>query len=188
MYYRAVIIFVRTTQTSNLVNFSFATVKDNADFCVSDTSFMYVTAVLCMVKLYQTRHPDINATAYATFGVLAIAILLGAFQLLKKKTKEARNRFCFSGMVGILEANLYFWIGFTVLHLMTCIYLSVHVYYMGCWKMNRETFRRFGQTFSNDYQSGFCNAFKPFYKGKLLASLCLHHFLVFSSFVLIFWH
>lgn len=38
---------------------------------------MYVMAVLCMVKLYQNRHPDINATAYATFGVLAIAILLG---------------------------------------------------------------------------------------------------------------
>lgn len=43
----------------------------------ADSSFMYVMAVLCMVKLYQNRHPDINATAYATFGVLAIAIFIG---------------------------------------------------------------------------------------------------------------
>ncbi|CAH1102697.1 unnamed protein product [Psylliodes chrysocephalus] len=35
-----------------------------------DTSFMYVMAVLCMVKLYQNRHSDINATAYTTFTVL----------------------------------------------------------------------------------------------------------------------
>ncbi|KAL3270826.1 hypothetical protein HHI36_021345 [Cryptolaemus montrouzieri] len=42
-----------------------------------DSSFMYVMAVLCMVKLYQNRHPDINATAYATFGVLALTIVFG---------------------------------------------------------------------------------------------------------------
>lgn len=49
-----------------------------------DTSFMYVMAVLCMVKLYQNRHPDINASAYATFGVLAVAILIGKFRLTRK--------------------------------------------------------------------------------------------------------
>jgi hypothetical protein len=42
-----------------------------------DTSFMYVMAVLCMIKLYQNRHPDVNATAYATFTVLGMAIFLG---------------------------------------------------------------------------------------------------------------
>lgn len=46
---------------------------------------MYVMAVLCMVKLYQTRHPDINATAYATFGVLAVAILLGNILLQNER-------------------------------------------------------------------------------------------------------
>lgn len=152
---------------------------------------MYVTAVLCMVKLYQTRHPDINATAYATFGVLAIAILLGAFLLLINiETNETRN-VVFVGMVGILKANLYFWIGFTVLHLLTCIYLSIHVYYMGCWRMNFETFRRFGQSFSNDYRSGFCNAFKPFYKGKLFAKVaqtCSLCFLIFKHSFVFFYY
>lgn len=42
-----------------------------------DTSFMYVMAVLIMVKLYQNRHPDINATAYSTFSVVGIAIFMG---------------------------------------------------------------------------------------------------------------
>lgn len=42
-----------------------------------DSSFMYVMAVLCMVKLYQNRHPDINAPAYGTFGVLSVSILIG---------------------------------------------------------------------------------------------------------------
>lgn len=60
-----------------------------------DTSFMYIIAVLCMVKLYQTRHPDINATAYATFGVLAIAILLGNF--LVSRLIQVLTRLCFQG-------------------------------------------------------------------------------------------
>lgn len=38
---------------------------------------MYVLAVLSMVKIYQSRHPDINARAHATFGVLAVLIALG---------------------------------------------------------------------------------------------------------------
>ncbi|CAG9134340.1 unnamed protein product [Plutella xylostella] len=42
-----------------------------------DTSFMYVTGVLCMVKVYQSRHPDVNARAHATFGVLALIIFIG---------------------------------------------------------------------------------------------------------------
>ncbi|KAK9746974.1 dsRNA-gated channel SID-1 [Popillia japonica] len=44
-----------------------------------DTSFMYVMAVLIMVKLYQNRHPRINASAYATFTVLGVAVFMAAF-------------------------------------------------------------------------------------------------------------
>ncbi|GBP53588.1 SID1 transmembrane family member 1 [Eumeta japonica] len=42
-----------------------------------DTAFMYVMAVISMVKIYQSRHPDVNARAHATFGVLAVIIALG---------------------------------------------------------------------------------------------------------------
>lgn len=79
---------------------------------------MYVMAVLCMVKLYQTRHPDINASAYATFGVLAVAILLG--------------------IIGILEPSLTFYIVFTVMHIVVCFLLTAQVYYFGNWKLGKR--------------------------------------------------
>lgn len=45
----------------------------------ADTSFMYMIAGLCMLKLYQTRHPDINASAYAAYasfaGVITVTVL-----------------------------------------------------------------------------------------------------------------
>ncbi|XP_056636310.1 SID1 transmembrane family member 1-like isoform X1 [Diorhabda sublineata] len=75
-----------------------------------DTSFMYVMAVLCMVKLYQNRHPDINATAYTTFSVLGIAI--------------------FMAMIGILNGNLVIWITFVVCYSFLCIFLSLKIYYL----------------------------------------------------------
>nr|WJM99465.1 SID1 transmembrane family member 1-like protein [Ips calligraphus] len=113
-----------------------------------DTSFMYVMAVLCMIKLYQNRHPDINANAYSTFGVLAIAIVLG--------------------MIGILENTEGFMIFFVVVHILTCIYLSIKVYYMGCWKLNIDAIRRMGNVIRNDFHSGFINFVKPCYKGRFI--------------------
>uniref|UniRef100_A0A2A4J7H1 SID1 transmembrane family member 1 n=1 Tax=Heliothis virescens TaxID=7102 RepID=A0A2A4J7H1_HELVI len=77
---------------------------------------MYVTSVLCMVKIYQSRHPDINARAHATFGVLALII--------------------FIGLVGVLNANFYFWIAFTVLHLVTCLIMTFQIYYLGRFKLD----------------------------------------------------
>lgn len=89
---------------------------------VLDTSFMYIIAVLCMVKIYQTRHPDINARAPVTFGVLAIIILLG--------------------LIGVLHGSRAYWIVFTIIHLITCISLSAQIYYMGRFKFNGGVFRR----------------------------------------------
>uniref|UniRef100_A0A8B9UML1 SID1 transmembrane family member 1 n=1 Tax=Anas zonorhyncha TaxID=75864 RepID=A0A8B9UML1_9AVES len=47
-------------------------------YCVPsvDTSFMYMIAGLCMLKLYQTRHPDINASAYSAYASFAVVICL----------------------------------------------------------------------------------------------------------------
>lgn len=109
-------MFAPISLTFNLVFFVlYGLISDIKIFLFSDSSFMYVMAVLCMVKLYQNRHPDINATAYSTFGVLALAILLG--------------------MIGIFEGNLYFWVFFTIIYVLSCLYLSIQVYYMGCWSL-----------------------------------------------------
>lgn len=113
-----------------------------------DSSFMYVMAVLCMVKLYQNRHPDINATAYTTFGVLALAILLG--------------------MLGILEGNIYFWIFFTILYLSTCLYLSLQIYYMGCWKCDTGAPRRVYMAMVRDFQRGPLYVIKPVHTARLV--------------------
>ena len=96
---------------------------------LSDTSFMYIISVLCMVKIYQTRHPDINARASITFGVLALIIVLG--------------------MVGVLNGSKNFWIMFTMLHLIICIALTVQIYYMGRVRLNQGVFRRIYMVFVN---------------------------------------
>ncbi|KAJ8958061.1 hypothetical protein NQ318_002073 [Aromia moschata] len=113
-----------------------------------DSSFMYVMAVLCMIKLYQNRHPDINASAYITFGVLAVAILLG--------------------MIGLFEGTLYFWIFFVVIYLLTCFYLSIKVYYMGCWKISKESMRHIYHICIYDFWSGPLNVLKPCHKARFV--------------------
>ncbi|KAK9876017.1 hypothetical protein WA026_011133 [Henosepilachna vigintioctopunctata] len=113
-----------------------------------DSSFMYVMAVLCMVKLYQNRHPDINATAYSTFGVLALAILLG--------------------MIGILNGNVYFWIFFTIVYILACLLLSLQIYFMGCWKCDRGAPIRVYRSIRTDLQLGPLNVLKPVHKARMV--------------------
>ncbi|XP_068621709.1 SID1 transmembrane family member 1-like [Battus philenor] len=80
-----------------------------------DSSFMYVIAVLVMVKLYQNRHPDVNANAHSTFMLIAVAMFIGYF--------------------GITYPSLYFWILFTILHLTVCFVLTMKIYYVGRFKV-----------------------------------------------------
>lgn len=77
--------------------------------------------MLCMLKIYQTRHPDINADAHAAFAVLAFVVLLG--------------------VVSVFEDNTVFRVIFAGLHLLSCLALSAQVYYMGRWKLsNKQSF------------------------------------------------
>ena len=85
-----------------------------------DTTFMYVISMLCMLKIYQSRHPDINAEAHAAFAVLAFVVLIG--------------------VVSVFEDTLSFRIIFSAMHLLACLALSAQVYYMGRWKLSMYTF------------------------------------------------
>ncbi|XP_074832973.1 SID1 transmembrane family member 2 isoform X2 [Carettochelys insculpta] len=89
-----------------------------------DTSFMYMIAGLCMLKLYQKRHPDINASAYCAYACLAVVI--------------------FFSVVGVVfgKGNLLFWVVFSVLHIGATLLLSTQLYYMGRWKLNSGILRR----------------------------------------------
>ncbi|NXG17361.1 SIDT2 protein, partial [Grallaria varia] len=89
-----------------------------------DTSFMYMIAGLCMLKLYQKRHPDINASAYSAYACLALVI--------------------FFSVVGVVfgKDNTVFWIVFSVIHIVATLLLSTQLYYMGRWKLDSGILRR----------------------------------------------
>ncbi|KAL6432784.1 hypothetical protein ACFW04_006278 [Cataglyphis niger] len=130
-----------------------------------DTSFMYIIAVLCMLKIYQNRHPDINARAPVTFGILALII--------------------FVGLIGVLNGSTYFWVIFSILHLLICFILTVQIYYMGRCKFNRGVFNRVIQTFKHDARCGIWHLLRPLYPARfimlVLANLCNVGLAVFGN-------
>uniref|UniRef100_A0A8D0D8F6 SID1 transmembrane family member 2 n=1 Tax=Sander lucioperca TaxID=283035 RepID=A0A8D0D8F6_SANLU len=89
-----------------------------------DTSFMYMIAGLCMLKLYQKRHPDINASAYTAYACLAGVI--------------------FFSVLGVVfgKGNTVFWIIFSVIHILSTMLLSTQLYYMGRWRLDAGILRR----------------------------------------------
>lgn len=89
-----------------------------------DTSFMYMIAGLCMLKLYQKRHPDINASAYTAYACLAAVI--------------------FFSVLGVVfgKGNTAFWIVFSVIHILATLLLSTQLYYMGRWRLDSGILRR----------------------------------------------
>ncbi|XP_036075256.1 SID1 transmembrane family member 1 isoform X3 [Rousettus aegyptiacus] len=83
-----------------------------------DTSFMYMIAGLCMLKLYQTRHPDINASAYAAYASFALVITLTVLGVVFGKN------------------DVWFWAIFSVIHILASLALSTQIYYMGRFKID----------------------------------------------------
>nr|XP_056704013.1 SID1 transmembrane family member 1 [Euleptes europaea] len=89
-----------------------------------DTSFMYMIAGLCMLKLYQTRHPDINASAYSAYASFAVVICLAVLGVVFGKNA------------------VWFWVFFSIVHVVASLALSTQIYYMGRFKIDLGIFRR----------------------------------------------
>uniref|UniRef100_A0ABM5FR11 SID1 transmembrane family member 1 isoform X2 n=1 Tax=Pogona vitticeps TaxID=103695 RepID=A0ABM5FR11_9SAUR len=89
-----------------------------------DTSFMYMIAGLCMLKLYQTRHPDINASAYSAYASFAVVICLAVLGVVFGKN------------------SVWFWVLFSVIHVIASLGLSTQIYYMGRFKIDFGIFQR----------------------------------------------
>ncbi|XP_073660321.1 SID1 transmembrane family member 1 [Tursiops truncatus] len=98
-----------------------------------DTSFMYIIAGLCMLKLYQTRHPDINASAYAAYISFALVITLTVL-----------------GVVFGKNDLWLFWVIFSAIHILASLALSTQIYYMGRFKIDLGIFRRAAMVFYTD--------------------------------------
>ncbi|CAE1302615.1 SID1 transmembrane family member 2,SID1 transmembrane family member 1 [Acanthosepion pharaonis] len=109
-----------------------------------DTSFMYIIACLCMLRLYQTRHPDINAKAHTAYLYMAFII--------------------FIAVIGVVYQNPIFWIIFAVIHFITTLVLSVQIYYMGRWKIDLGLFNRMRLMLCSD----FLQCARPMYKDRLI--------------------
>uniref|UniRef100_D4A117 SID1 transmembrane family, member 1 n=1 Tax=Rattus norvegicus TaxID=10116 RepID=D4A117_RAT len=97
-----------------------------------DTSFMYMIAGLCMLKLYQTRHPDINASAYSAYASFAVVITLTVLGVVFGKN------------------DVWFWIIFSAIHVLASLALSTQIYYMGRFKIDLGIFRRAAMVFYTD--------------------------------------
>ncbi|XP_014669089.1 PREDICTED: SID1 transmembrane family member 1-like [Priapulus caudatus] len=99
----------------------------------ADTSFMYIIAGLCMLKIYQSRHPDINANAYAAFAAFAVIIFLA--------------------VLGVVYSKVWFWALFFIVHVMAMLGLSTQIYYMGRWKLDTGIFQRVYLQLKNEMQT-----------------------------------
>jgi len=120
----------------------------NASNFQFDTSFMYVIALMCMLKIYQTRHPDINASAYMAFASLAFTILIG--------------------VIGVMAGNIYFWVCFTIFHVGVCLLLSVQIYYLGRWRLDTGLFSRIYLTWKNDCLASPLACLRPLYIDRMI--------------------
>ncbi|CAF0836871.1 unnamed protein product [Rotaria sordida] len=89
--------------------------KQNFQF---DTSFMFIVAVLNIIKIYQTRHPDINPHSAGSFSFLAAIILIT--------------------VIGVYYDEQWFWIAYAIIHILACLAFTGKIYYMGRLKV---TFR-----------------------------------------------
>lgn len=57
---------------------------------------MYMIAGLCMLKLYQKRHPDINASAYTAYACLAAVIFFSVLGVVSAThTHNTKPELCF---------------------------------------------------------------------------------------------
>ncbi|CAF4166026.1 unnamed protein product, partial [Rotaria sordida] len=81
-----------------------------------DTSFMFIMAVLNLIKIYQTRHPDINPHSAGVFSFLAVII--------------------FITVIGVYYDKQWFWIFYAMVHMVVCLTFTAKIYYMGRLKIS----------------------------------------------------
>ncbi|CAD6187161.1 unnamed protein product [Caenorhabditis auriculariae] len=111
-----------------------------------DTSFMYVIGMLGMLKLYQLRHPDINANAHVAFAVVALFILIA--------------------MCGVYMHNLIFWAAFSLVYVVMMISVTAEFYFKGVWRIK---FHELWNSIKYAYLSSRrCSCIRPTHAGRFL--------------------
>ncbi|GFU53742.1 SID1 transmembrane family member 2 [Nephila pilipes] len=106
---------------------------------------MYVIATVCILKLYQSRHPDIAAKSHTTWMILSVVIIIG--------------------FGGVVKGGLYVWIPFVFAHLAVTFVVSAKIYYMGRVKIDRWIWKRMFQSVKLDIAA---RSGKPIYLGRFI--------------------
>ncbi|CAF3538185.1 unnamed protein product [Rotaria sp. Silwood1] len=114
--------------------------KQNFQF---DTSFMFIIAVLNIIKIYQTRHPDINPRSAGSFSFLAVIILIT--------------------VIGVYYDEQWFWITYATIHILACLAFTGKIYYMGRLKV---TFRVHIHLYRLVKENGFFS--RPRYLNRMM--------------------
>jgi hypothetical protein len=99
-----------------------------------DTSFMYVIGVITTIKLYQSRHPDINPSSQKVFLFLALCILLNVIGVVRYFIEHNLSIFDFICVLLFFKfygrLNSWFVISYSICHMVFFFGLSVVIYYM----------------------------------------------------------
>jgi len=130
-----------------------------------DTTFMYVTAALCMIKLYQNRHPDITPSSHNAYLILALITLLA--------------------MIGaIYQHSSLLWILFGIGFGIFITVASIEFYYNGHWSFNRKAIKQLVQYIKQEWRKGpTWQAIRPVYPDRMIFLVI---FAIANSF-LIWW-
>ena len=76
----------------------------------------------------------------------------------------------FVGVMGVVNGSLTFWICFTGIYIISCIFLSIQIYYMGRWKMDLGLPKRIWLMLVQDVRScwsGAWRAMRPMYLDRM---------------------
>ena len=96
---------------------------------------MFIIAVLNIIKIYQTRHPDINPRSSGSFSFLAVIILVTVVGVVSATSTE---RVSHSTLSVQYYDEQWFWITYAIIHVLACLAFTGKIYYMGRLKV---TFR-----------------------------------------------
>ena len=102
--------------------------------------FRYVICILGYLKIYQFRHPDATISAFATFALLGLLVMLEA--------------------VLLYTSNIFFFFLFWVTYVILFIFWAIDQYYLGMMRLVKATewmpliFSRCRSTRQEDESSG----------------------------------
>ncbi|XP_075240735.1 SID1 transmembrane family member 2-like isoform X2 [Convolutriloba macropyga] len=97
-----------------------------------DVSFMYMIGGLGTLRMYQSRHPDVNANSHAAFLTFAVVIAVSVCGV-------------------VLHSKKWFWVVFVIVYLSAVFYVTCQVYFIKKIKLDWKVFHRIVSFLKREY-------------------------------------